>query len=264
MLWRSTFHAIPLAQPPGILRMSGRAVHGLRGDEHYRLDRFWCLNLFQGEGELRVGDEVFPFRAGYAGITWPDVDLVYSFKSKTIKTWAHFVPQPGRVLTRIPVMQDLGSDFDLVRTELQNVSSLFRAQPARAVARLWDILWRLVPLETDKSTRDAGRHPIVAEAMAFIDLHLAEPIEIAELARKLHASQTHLNRLFASAVHLTVSDYIRRRRLDWARHLLAHTTKPIKEVAHLVGIPDAQHFNKSMRKYFGRAPSALRLGQATR
>src|SRR5688572_18896252 len=145
MLWRSVLHPIPPSQPPEILRMSGRNVHGLRGDEHYRLDRFWCLNLFQGEGELRIDGEVFPFRSGYAGITWPDADLVYSFRGKTIKTWAHFVPLPGGATVDIPVMQDLGADFDRLRGDLQSVSSLFRAQPERAVARLWDILWRLVP-----------------------------------------------------------------------------------------------------------------------
>ena len=258
MLWRSTLHAIPLARPPAILRMSGRNVHGLRGDEHYRLDRFWCLNLFQGEGELRIDGDVFPFRSGYAGITWPNADLVYSFRARTIKTWAHFVPKPGGGKVQIPVMQDLGAEFDRVRTELQSVSSLFRAQPERAVARLWDILWTLVPVEASKPSAEPHRHPSVAGAMAHIDLHLAEPLGVGELARKVNMSQTHLNRLFRAAVGVTAGDYIRRRRLEWARHLLAHTNKSIKEVAHLVGIPDPQHFNKTMRKYLGRAPSALR------
>jgi AraC-like DNA-binding protein len=263
MLWRSSLHAIPLSRPPAILRMSGRNVHGLRGDEHYRLDRFWCLNLFQGEGELHIGDDVFPFRSGYAGITWPGVDLVYSFRGKTIKTWTHFVPHGGGAAAQIPVMQDVGREFDRLRTDLQSVSSLFRAEPTRAVALLWDILWRLVPIGGTKPSDEPHRNPVVAEAMSFIDLHLGEPSSVGTLARRVGTSQTHLNRLFRAAVGTTAGDYIRRRRLEWARHLLAHTTMPVKAVAYQVGIPDPQHFNKTMRRYFGKPPSALRSAGTT-
>ncbi len=258
MLWRSSVHLIPLSQPPGILRMSGRALHGTRGPEHYRLDRFWCLNLFQGEGELNIGGEIFPFRSGYAGITWPDVDLLYTFRGRTIKTWAHFIPQTGDSGVRIPIMQDLGAEFDRTRRELQSVSSLYRAQPERAVARLWDILWSLVPRHSSHSAQGIDRHPAVAKAMDQIDLHIAETIEVSQLARSLALSQTHLNRLFKAAVGATVGEYIRTRRLEWAKHLLAHTTIPIKAIAHQVGIPDAQHFNKVMRRHIGQSPSAFR------
>lgn len=261
MLWHSLSHPIPLSRPPAILRMSGRAVHGLRGPEHYRLDRFWCLNLFQGEGELSIDGKVFPFRSGYAGITWPDTNLLYTFRGKTIKTWAHFIPHEEGGAIDIPVMQDLGADFDRLRTELQMVSSLYRAQPERAVARLWDILWRIVPLGRARSSDEPHRHPILAGAMDYIDMHIAETIEVRTLARKMGTSQTHLNRLFKAAIDSTAGDYIRQRRLDWAQHLLAHTTMPIKAIAHQVGIPDPQHFNKTMRRYFGSAPSELRAAR---
>lgn len=238
--------------------MSGRAVHGLRGPEHYRLDRFWCLNLFQGEGELNIDGKVFPFRPGYAGITWPDAELLYTFRGKTIKTWAHFIPQAGGNPIAIPVMQDLGAEFDRTRKELQSVSSLYRAQPERAVARLWDILWRLVPHHASPSVHGSHRHPAMAKAMDEIDTHIAEPIEVNALARTLGLSQTHLNRLFKSAVGSTVGEYIRERRLEWAKHLLAHTTIPIKAIAYQVGMPDLQHFNKTMRRYCGQSPSSFR------
>ncbi len=258
MLWRSIHHSISLSQPPAILRMSGRAIHGLRGPEHYRLDRFWCLNLFQGEGELRIGAETFPFRSGYAGITWPGPELVYTFRGKTIKTWVHFIPHEDGPEVDIPVMQDLGADFDRMRTDLQSVSSLYRAQPERAVSRLWDILWRIIPQGAHDIAKEPHRHPVIARAMDEIDMRLPESVAVSELARKLKISQTHLNRLFKTAIGATVGEYVRGRRLEWARHLLSHTTMPLKAIAHQIGIPDAQHFNKMIRRHFGHAPSALR------
>ncbi|MDR1283097.1 MAG: helix-turn-helix transcriptional regulator [Opitutaceae bacterium] len=273
-LFRSLCHTISLTRPPSILRMSGRRTHGRHGAERYRLDRFWCLNLFQGEGELSIDGEVFPFHHGYAGITWPDANLVYTFRKPTVKTWVHFIPdaettepdgrgdgrgdERGRAVD-IPVMQDLGREFELLRAELQRLSSLYRTQPERAVARLWDILWQLVPERSPEGKAGAGgQHPIVARAMDEIDMHLAESIEVEALAGELNVSQTHINRLFKAAVGTTVGDYIRGRRMESALHLLRHTTMSIKQIAWQVGIPDAQHFNKAVRRQFGQPPSALR------
>lgn len=260
-LFCSSSHSIPLIRPPSILRMSGRRTHGRHGAERYRLDRFWCLNLFQGDGELSIDDKVYPFHHGYAGITWPDVDLVYTFRKPTIKTWVHFIPdtEAGGCVADIPIMQDLGREFEPMRAELQRMSSLYRARPERAVARLWDILWQLVPEQSaDNGTGEGDLHPIVTRAMDEIDMHLVETIEVESLAGELNVSQTHLNRLFRAAVGTTVGDYIRARRMETALHLLRHTTMSIKQIAWHVGIPDAQHFNKAVRRQFGQAPSALR------
>ena len=258
MPWSSPTHLIPLIQPPSILRMSGRRVHGLRGTERYRLDRFWCLNLFEGEGELAIADQVLPFRTGYAGITWPGENLVYRFKAKTVKTWVHFIPQEDGRAVDIPVMQDLGAEFERVRAELQMISSLYRAQPERAVARLWDILWHLVPMQAADPSAEPLKHPLVARAMDEIDMHIAETIEVEALAGELCVSQTHLNRLFKAAIGMTVGNYLRHRRMEAAGHLLMHTTMPIKEIGGQVGLPDPQHFNKAIRGHFGQSPRALR------
>ena len=253
--------AINLDLPPKILRMSGRRIHGLRGRERYRLDRFWCLNLFQGEGELFIDGQPYPFTHGYAGITWPGVDLVYVFRRKTIKTWAHFIPEAAAdtETVNIPIMQDLGVEFDRIRAELELLSSYYRVQPARAVAHFWDILWHLIPHESQKLAANRSWHPAVGRAMDEIDMHISETLSVEELARELGISLTHLNRLFKAACGTTVGDYIRKRRMELALHLLAHTTMPIKEIATSVGIPNSQHFNKAVRRKFGVCPKSLRI-----
>lgn len=240
--------------------MSGRRTHGLQQTEAYRLDRFWCLNLIQGSGELRIGGHPYPFKHGFASITWPGVDLVYKFKEKTYKTWAHFIPSqdPAAELFEIPIMQDLGLEFERMRAELQMVSSIYRAEPARAIARLWDILWRLVPTRPLKHSNNPLHHPVVSRAMDEIDMHLSEAISVEALAQELAVSQTHLNRCFKAATGLTVSHYIRGQRMEAARHLLMHTTMSIKQIAAHVGICDTQHFNKLVRQQYHMAPSKLR------
>jgi AraC-like DNA-binding protein len=245
--------------------MSGRRTHGLRKIERYRLDQFWCLNLFQGEGELHIQNAVYPFKEGYAGITWPDVDLVYKFQNKTIKTWVHFIPREteGEPCAQIPIMQDLGPEFEGIKAELQTISSLYRMQPARAVAKLWDILWQLVRETHTEDSPNPQRHPIVTRAMDEIDMHISETIGVEALAGELDISQTHLNRLFKATTGTTVGHYIRERRMEAARHLLMHTTMPIKQIACHVGIPDTQHFNKLVRQYYQQSPTQLRRSRGT-
>ncbi len=260
MNWKSHPCQIPLSSPPQILRISGGHLHGLRPIERYRLDKFWCLNLFQGEGELHIGDDIYPFKEGYAGITWPGIDLTYHFRQKTIKTWVHFIPygNAGEDSTDIPVMQDLGPEFGSIRAELQTLSSLYQIQPRRALARFWDILWQLTSAGPLSATSHPHYHHIVYEAMNEIDMNLSSPLSVEKLAEELHVSQTHLNRLFKSATGYTAGKYIRDRRMETALHLLKHTTMPIKQIAYHVGIPDTQHFNKLIRQYYDSPPTQLR------
>jgi len=260
MKWASSTHDIPLAFPPKILRMSGGNTHGLRPTERYRLDKFWCLNLMQGEGELHIKDTVYPFRDGYACLTWPGIDLAYHFRRKTIKTWVHFIPvkNQNRSTVPIPIMQDIGPEFDAVRAEVQVMSSIYRTQPERAMAMFWNLLWQLVPNDSTGENTVSSTHPIVNRAMDEINMHLSKPICIEQLANELCVSQTHLNRLFKSAVGTSVGRYIRHQRMETALHLLKHTSMPIKHIAYHVGISDSQHFNKLIRREYQFSPTQLR------
>ncbi len=58
--------------------------------------------------------------------------------------------------------------------------------------------------------------------------------------------------------------YLRQRRMALARMLLENTNQSVKEIAHACGIPDAQLFNKTVRREFGASPTALRGGAASR
>jgi transcriptional regulator GlxA family with amidase domain len=71
-------------------------------------------------------------------------------------------------------------------------------------------------------------------------------------------SHTHLTRLFRQDTGHTVVGYVRRRRMERARHLLIASTLAIPAVAATVGIPDLQAFNKTCRKELGASPRAVR------
>jgi two-component system response regulator YesN len=74
-------------------------------------------------------------------------------------------------------------------------------------------------------------------------------------------SKNHLVRLFHQSFDMTVVEYIRRRRAEMAWEMLVNSSMPIKAIAHYVGIPDVQHFYKTMKREYGLTPGDIRKGE---
>ncbi|MGH3489828.1 MAG: helix-turn-helix domain-containing protein, partial [Actinopolymorphaceae bacterium] len=123
---------------------------------------------------------------------------------------------------------------------------------------VWAALWRVAQLGTPA---EAGRpHAAVGTAIAYIESNLAGDLTVPTVARAAGVSHNHLTRLFRAETGDTVVGYIRRRRIERARHLLRESTLPIPTVAASVGIGDLQAFNKTCRRLLGAAPRAVRAG----
>jgi AraC family transcriptional regulator len=76
--------------------------------------------------------------------------------------------------------------------------------------------------------------------------------------------RVHLAREFRDHFGLTVGDYVRRRRLARARHLLAHTDLPLSAAAADAGFADQAHLTRAFRAAFGTTPGRFRLDRALR
>jgi AraC family transcriptional regulator len=254
--------ALPLGQPPRIVRAMCSALHGVVEVERYRLDGFCCLNLFEGHGVVSIDGRAHRIRPGYAGITRPDEDIEYRYEGKALLAFVHFVPARGAEPAFVPVMQDLGTSFASVRAGIAEIAQLHPVYPAQAAATFWHLLWGLVARDAPHDDR-ATLHPALRKAIELTTRDLSKWITAARIAKHVGLSQTHLNRLFATAFGMTVTGYVRDQRMLLARHLLEHSDLPIKQIACQVGLPDPHHFNKTVRRAFGRSPSQLRTPRVT-
>ena len=155
-------------------------------------------------------------------------------------------------------MQDLDSDFPRVFRDLEEIV-LGATLPAHRVrARVWDILGRLAAREVSVGPADLpAAHPAVTRAARLVELRLAEPFALTEIAHEVGVTEDYLGRLFREAFGTTLSAYVRRR-VRLAEHLLRHSTLPIKAVAAASGLPDLHFFNKTIRRELGKSPRALR------
>lgn len=99
------------------------------------------------------------------------------------------------------------------------------------------------------------------KALQYIDVHLADPIHVPELARQAGVGVRRLQRVFGRELQTTPSDYVRTRRLENARRdlrdpLLEHET--IATIAVLNGFSHPGRFAADFRSRYGETPREAR------
>lgn len=101
-------------------------------------------------------------------------------------------------------------------------------------------------------------HPRIRRAVLLMEQNLAGGLSISELAARLDLSARQLERLFKTCTGKSPQDYARGLRLRTAGWMLAHTAKPMVEVAALCGFSDASHLGREFRKFSGLTPKGYR------
>ncbi len=103
-----------------------------------------------------------------------------------------------------------------------------------------------------------ARRNLLADAVAHIDSHMAEPVSLDDLAARCYVSPGHFRKRFRETTGLSPLEYINRRRVAMAQELLAQAELTVAEVAGRVGVPDANYFSRLFRQMVGVTPSAYR------
>jgi len=98
------------------------------------------------------------------------------------------------------------------------------------------------------------------KAINFMEEHLLDNIKIEDIAYEANASPFHFQRTFAILTDLTISDYIRRRRLTLAAEELLRTDVRIIDLAYKYGYDTPEAFTKAFRRQHGVSPSEARKG----
>lgn len=98
-------------------------------------------------------------------------------------------------------------------------------------------------------------------AMQFIEDNLHGSISITDVARQAACSEFHLQRMFPYMCGITLTEYIRRRRMSMAAADLASGAKVV-DVALQYGYDSPTAFTRAFRDIHGIPPSAAQRGNA--
>ena len=96
------------------------------------------------------------------------------------------------------------------------------------------------------------------EALNYIEENLDSHIDLKEVAKKAYNSEYHFKRLFSLLSGITISEYIRRRRLTVAALELKDSRVKVIDVAMKYGYQSPDAFSRAFQSFHGVIPTLAR------
>ena len=100
--------------------------------------------------------------------------------------------------------------------------------------------------------------PIVQSVILLIDSDLSADLSTQTLAKAQSVSLGYLSAVFRKETGKTLSQFVREKRINYAKHLLITTSLQVQTIALHCGIMDSQYFTKIFRSETGVTPKEFR------
>lgn len=241
-----------------------------RGDRSY----FKVSLMLSGTGLLIQDDREAVLRAGDLAVY--DTDRPYSlvfdddFRTMVVMFPQHLISLPSEMVgqvtaVRISGHEGLGGMVVPYLTQLAgNLDQLAGTTGARLAHSALDLVTTVFTRELGLDEASADPHrALVQRIRSYIDHHLASPeLGPASIAAAHFISTRHLHGLFQEQ-GVTVSTWIRTRRLEQCRRDLLDpmlADRPVAAIGARWAFVDAAHFSRAFKSAFGVSPSEYRAG----
>jgi len=98
----------------------------------------------------------------------------------------------------------------------------------------------------------------IYQAQTYIHNNLDKALDLDTLSQVACLSKYHFIRLFKEVYGETPRQYLIKRRLERAKHLLISSKKTFHEICHEVGLKDSSSFGRLFKRSFGSTPQIFR------
>ncbi len=95
---------------------------------------------------------------------------------------------------------------------------------------------------------------LVQKVVTRIDSDLTADLSLKTHAKLLNVNASYLSTLFKKETGMTLTDYINKKRIEYAVFLLNSTNMQIQNIAQHCGIHDVNYFTKLFKKFIGKTP----------
>ncbi|MDD3403669.1 MAG: AraC family transcriptional regulator [Hespellia sp.] len=110
--------------------------------------------------------------------------------------------------------------------------------------------------KTDKTSIPANSH--VSKCKDYIYAHLHDKISVKDIASELHVNVNYLSTLFRKVEHMSLTDYIRKQKINLAKNLLIYSHYSYIEIAVYLGFSSQSHLGKAFKQTTGYTPRRYR------
>lgn len=118
--------------------------------------------------------------------------------------------------------------------------------------QLSDLLNRLLIEESNAEPE------VVMKAKRYVNAHLEDKISLESVAKHVGVSPYYFCKVFKQSAGMTLTEFVNRRRIEWAKRRLLNPQARVTEVAFDVGFQSISQFNRSFLKYVGQSPTRFR------
>ena len=244
-------------------------------DHHFEWERGRVLEALQvvlitaGSGRLEArGTKPQQIDAGSAFMLFPGVWHRYRPDPATgwVESWIELrgatvqrllrqkIFSPRTPVLRSALAAGLETSLEAVHARARQPSPGFDPElAARGLLAL--AIWERARLAPRRQTRIAHA---VAEAERHFSANLAEPVNVAHLARRMGIAYSHFRKAFKVHTGYAPWQYMLHLRLAQARRLLTAGDVSLEEVASRLGFSSAFHLSAAFKQAYGVAPAHWR------
>ena len=103
-----------------------------------------------------------------------------------------------------------------------------------------------------------GTSKPITECIEYIYVHIKERITVEDLADHTKLSASYLSRLFKEELGISISDFIREKKIEKAQNLLRYCDFSLIEISAYLSFSSQSHFIQSFKKLVGMTPKKYR------
>ena len=161
-------------------------------------------------------------------------------------------------LDRLVALRGKGLSWLAVR-----LAAELRATDAAAPLAAEGIALELLAAATRELTPPLERAPRwLADAEELLRARVGAHVGLAELAAEVGVRPLQLARGFRARHGVSVGEYGRRARVEWAASEIARGERALAEIAMEAGFADQSHFTRLFKRYVGTTPGRYRAFQS--
>lgn len=242
--------------------ISGKMRHTVDGQEYM---------LSHGDMLLINYNQIHSFKS-YGSAEYVNILLVPSFFESTLINSENmyeifeismFSEFSGRDIRKMPFVTFDGSDLMRVKEiivcmldEFKKKKSGYKSVLSGYMRVLFSLLIRKM---CECGGQDISMRHITVELMEYIDHNLGSKITMEELVKRCFYNPSYLSRLFKKQSGLTLSEYIRKKRMERAAELLQQDTAlSVHAVMEQCGYSDSKLFYTHFQECYHTTPRNFR------
>lgn len=128
-----------------------------------------------------------------------------------------------------------------------------------AAAESYRMLTMVISSLEAGSRDDLANNLIISDAIDYIYKHLSEKITLDDLSKvSKKISPQYFCRLFKKYTNMRPTEYIRKKRIEYAKQLLSNTDMPIYDIATACGFENKTYFYRCWKLFESEAPLEFR------